>query len=599
MNNYVPIDDIVSIMKQTETELRRLGKPDIPGSVDLDRGFQVSRAACSQPNTVAMSPWMKNALIKHGDLKDGERLITGAPETSAESAINARVVELLNQINGPKEDGYDESLGLLDKRHYDVDCWRNFKENMRDIQPGQEEMRQEGFDVFTTQAPQLDVYALLNDSIFRAALCVIWDLMPQAQSSVGEEVEIPFVKKQSNVSYPWWYNDRSVYEDGETYGELAVRTARDITDLSELWKYNITTAYGRNQRGKGRPILGTSRVANAVLNRVEAPEISNAKRNPLFLGYNPETDIRQGLVQFATDCTKRKLISHNWDQSKYDQHVAAQLINLIGAMRELKMRDARGKRLCRYRTLMAMKSWLLNGIDHTIKEINGRIFSGFIDTNLGGGWVNALITTYVMMKLDKNWMNKTANFWFRMLVMGDDNLVAYDPSVTREKFAEEMKKLGFEINPDKGEFGVFFLQNRIFQSDGAMVMVYPWTRVLKSILFKETSTGLGPYGWLVALYQQLNKLLEYKPAFRAVVEIIKPYDNYSLGARDSVEYILSMVALEDQEAEEKGQMTSTAARLYDGDPTKSDQFTGIGSDIGLNPSFIEKVHRAVVEVVLG
>ena len=60
-----------------------------------------------------------------------------------------------------------------------------------------------------------------------------------------------------------------------------------------------------------------------------------------------------------------------------------------------------------------------------------------------------------------------------MLVMGDDNLFMYK-QLDENKFVEDMAGLGFEVNPLKQQYGVFFLQNRLFQDEtGKLVMAYP------------------------------------------------------------------------------------------------------------------------------
>ena len=60
-----------------------------------------------------------------------------------------------------------------------------------------------------------------------------------------------------------------------------------------------------------------------------------------------------------------------------------------------------------------------------------------------------------------------------MLVMGDDNLFCYK-TLDYKKYLKDMEQLGFKVHPDKQEYGLFFLQNRLYTSeDGKLCMVYP------------------------------------------------------------------------------------------------------------------------------
>lgn len=156
-------------------------------------------------------------------------------------------------------------------------------------------------------------------------------------------------------------------------------------------------------------------------------------------------------------------------------HISNEFLKLIGAISVVKTKDSIGKKIARKRALLSLGTIVVNGMDNKLVPAYGRIFSGFIDTNRGGGLVNALITTYCLILQDKKYSRICNQSPAYMLVMGDDNLNTYDPNYFKqEQFKSDMASLGFDINPDKGEYGTFFLQYRLIKTgEGSYEMKYP------------------------------------------------------------------------------------------------------------------------------
>lgn len=147
---------------------------------------------------------------------------------------------------------------------------------------------------------------------------------------------------------------------------------------------------------------------------------------------------------------------------------------LLGAISIYLANGQRSKEIALVRACLAMKTWLVNGLSGKFEEVYGRIFSGFIDTNRGGGIINAIITLYCCMQQDPDYSSLWYRLQYYMLVMGDDNLFIYS-ELDEEKYVQAMKNLGFEVNPDKQQYGLFFLQNRLFKPKDSsdLVMAYP------------------------------------------------------------------------------------------------------------------------------
>lgn len=571
------IQELITLMQQIDAEVHKMPKPEIPATIQ--RGMEVSKAASAQQELVEMTPLFHNALVKFDGFTDDSRLRVSDPETKAEKWFIEAAKILLTKFNGTAKE-YDENRNLTDVAHYNVQCWQNLKDNWRDIQPGQADERKAAAKEYTRATSADGVYKLLEtDKIFQKAVMLVLDQLPQVRASEEFlEVNLPFMSKHTNVNDPYWQNDRNLAPNGQTYAQLTMDEARSIREGRQLYKYNLSTMYGRNQRGKGRLIIAISRIVNLWLNRLEAKEIeAYRKKCPLFVGYGDDTMLKRALTEMVQECSSRSLKMRNMDQSRYDRHVSYGWILLLGAMSIYKANGKRSKDIAFWRAVLMSKTWLVNGLTGSIDEIYGRIFSGFIDTNRGGGVINALITTYCCMKQDKDYSSYIYDLIYYMLVMGDDNCFVYK-LLDKAQMIKDMKNLGFDVNPEKDEYGPMFLQYRLFEDPQTheLVMAYAWTRVLRSMLFKETGKGLGPAGWTLAFWQQLSKLLEYPEALKIVVNLVLPFDREGLMLDKDIKDIISMVQEEDriklEEAKtqaQKSRVTTTADRLYDGDPQKN------------------------------
>lgn len=291
------------------------------------------------------------------------------------------------------------------------------------------------------------------------------------------------------------------------------------------------------------------------------------------------------------------MVMYNIDYHRYDKHVVRNLIILMGAISMYKCADERSRKLAATRAALMTKTWLIAGTKGKVVEVFGRIFSGFIDTNRGGGVMNAINMTYLVMLQDQHFIRDIVSqmrYW--MLVMGDDNLVAVNPKVfSLSKLQTDAKMMNFEIDdPAKLAFGVKFLQYRVFEWKGRLVMIYPWTRVLLSALMKERASGLGPCGWTLSTYQQLAKLMEAPEFLAPVVNIIAYFDEQHLMLDKTIAQITEGVKAEDAEAAKKDKRaTSTSDRLFDGDPSKAEQFNADGT---IKASYFEPVQAAIKAV---
>lgn len=560
-------------------------------AADLDRCMQVSFQASRQQKEVAMTPYMKNALYHFGDLKGEERLMVDSPVTKAEEYIQrAAKRELMKQF-GTERTEYDRKLQPTDIRHYAVDCWRNFKTgiSMRDIQPGQEHQREEGFTTFRTPFDDADAIAsvLKHDSEIQIALNNVINSMPHNIKLSSEFVDWagPFGNKHTQVSWPFAYRDDVVVSAvndpmhqlnqyyGETYGKMCIDIAKH-TPVPDTLHWCVSTGYGRNQRGKGRPLVAMARVPAVVYNRMTRPETEMCKTScSFFLGYNDRSTLKNGMIRQAEVVVNNGWCMENFDYHAFDQSIAPYWLALAGAVWYELAADNASKEVVLYRSAYPISGYLIDGLAHgdkRIAPIYGRMLSGFIETNKTENVINCVASSAAMLKQDATWLDKIVRRSpYPRIYMGDDCLITYDPkSFDHDDYVKDIANFGFEVHPDKGEFGAFFLQNRLMCDDG-YIMAYPWTRVLRSVFFKETSRGLGPCGWTLATWSQLANIAEYKPGLAFVRDMVMQFDEQKLMLNTPIAKIIAGVQQEDEAAlSENKRARTTYEIINDGDPGK-------------------------------
>nr|UDL14561.1 MAG: putative RNA-dependent RNA polymerase [Picobirnaviridae sp.] len=600
-------------MRQIAKSVEQLTLPVITGAQRAE-GVKSSALGSRQMSEVPMTPLMKNAILHYdGKKPDGWRLKTNDTLTKAEEAFARNISQLLLQFNG-SSDEYDENLPLLDRRHYDVQCHQNFKENMRDIQPGQADARRKmahDYTKPTSNTCEQIIHMLETDIVFQKAVTLVLDGMPAVKASDEiREIDLPFMTKHTGVGYTGkdiigWRNDRTIDpKSGKSFAEITMSIAESIKDDPKAWdEYNVATMYGRNQRGKGRLLIAVARVLNLILNQLEAVEISTYKDKwNLFVGYKDDVALKEALHDMAHECIANGLKCANEDYSAFDSTVGMGMICLIGALSVIRANGSKSKMLAFKRAVYAQKTILVDGLDNDLLRILGRIFSGFIDTNRGGGLVNAIQMTTCCMKQDPKYSDLIYLLKFYMMVMGDDNLHAYR-TLDRATLAKDMKTLfGGVINEKKYEFGPVFLQYRLFEVDNKEVMVYAWTRVVRSMLMKEDAKNLGPAGWTVSFYQQLFKLYEFDEAFAIVVNLLAPFDSEKFYMDKTVTDLVNDVKAEDnvklaslKTDAQRRRYVSTFDRLYDGDPSKA-RFAATLKDPENTEGLLYKVWKKIKEV---
>lgn len=632
MTEQFPVEQIISIMDAIEQKARDLPRPAIDKQA-ISKMMEVSRVTTAQPKRVVPRPIGWNLLEAYG-YPHKKPLLVDDPLTEGEEAIYEAAKEKLKTLFGAESTVYDLHQPIDSPAHYAVDNWRNLKPNMRDQVPGEAEQRAEAFKQYNQPKPGVGVREKLRrEPLFVKACSMVFEVLPQIHA-MNDIVEAsgPFMTKHTNVGYIGpvgsGLNDRTtVPNTNVTAAEYSRKIAEDIMSSpnweDRLYAYRVWAALGKNKRAKGRAVEAASRIISLCINQIQHPEIEAVKwKSPPFAGYRSPEELKRVLSHICDDCKKYGLWATNWDQSSYDTHVSPDLLSLIGAMAVLKANGEKSKRLAFARAVIALRGYLVNGMTGDVEEIFGRIFSGFIDTNLSGSKVNLIISLFCLMIID----HKHSVIWYKllysMLVMGDDNLQVYRWSPDFHlKYVQAMSEyFGMEVNPNKGEEGVFFLQRRLFTPEGYdhYVCVTPATRVLKSMLFGESDTSLGKFGWVLSYVQMMAPLIEYPPALDFIVSLLYPYDKMKFGIEWTAKEIGEMVKIEDTFALEQkkaraslksrgwGHMSAKAVRarvrytadlLYDGDPSKTPLFVEVNGVPEINSGYVDSVLMAIRESV--
>lgn len=542
----------------------------------VSNGIRTSSLAMAEVNEVHLTPYGKEWLHR-ADLTD-KRLLASTETTKFEKELTKITEELLITFVGSELLTYPNEIFSFD--NYRVDCWRNFKRDsaIRHIVPNMNKQREEEFKKFSKPLSKPELLNLTSSEL--VGLDLLNDLIPDVKSS-DKWVELNglFKTKHTNVGYPFFRNDKAIDpSSGKTFGDITDNIARK-SKPEEVINYPFI-AFGRNQRGKARPILGGSRIQALVFNQLESPEISAYKEHSLiFKGYLSREDLKPWLIKMGKFAETKGLTIINRDYSKFDTTVPTELRQLIGSISTVKCKDQFGKRISRARILSSLRSHLIDGLSKSIYPIYGRIFSGEIDTNAIGGKINAYVTLSSLIADDnrnqKLFYDLIKNKVPPILVMGDDNLTISYPQRNLANIIN--KRYGMVVSEEKGESNVFFLQNRVCKSKNGdkLIMITPFTRLIRTLINKERQIGLGPYGWTIATIQILSQLIEWPELMWAVTQkIIIPNDKFHLFLDKSWNHISKGVAAEDKLAQkDKGsKFISTFDKLNDGDPQKVNDF---------------------------
>lgn len=585
---------IVSVRKT-----QRNFKPVKPTGKVAAEGLRVSKQALQRPEEIALTPYGKNMYMKFDHKDENAKLLVGDPVTKAELYLEAQTLPLLYKYCGKEQLEYDTSKPVWDYNNYCVDCWRNFKRGaeVRHAVPNMNEARLKAFNEFKKPIKDVDIIGYLKDPLFMKAVDFVLECIPRVHSAKEwRTVNLPFQTKHSNTGYPDYRNDQAIDKStGLTYGKLVDQRARHKTP-QEVAGYPFV-AFGRNLRGKARPIAGGSREQALVFNQLEAEEIQAYKTaSPFFIGYNDDVVLKEKMVKIGkwielhpgTTCFNR-------DYDHYDTTVPPSLRTLASALRYLRAIDPKAKEIAFWRAVSQNKAYLVNGLDNSIELIFARIFSGEIDTNLGGGLAQVIVDIYSILKQDPNWIDDIARPLIKcgaspILVMGDDNLIVHLASLVESVYANDLKRFNLIVSKIKGEYGLFFGQKRVYKLHNLWFIIVPFTRVIRQLFSKENKKGLGPAGWTLATYMNLAQLIERPDILVDVAKIFLPFDKYKLGTIWSVDELKQLVAKEDREskASQGKRAMTTAERLYDGDPLKARFFSSDNKHLDFGP--VEKIH---------
>lgn len=345
------------------------------------------------------------------------------------------------------------------------------------------------------------------------ATSILLEHLPPVRASTDLiTVSLPFQNKDANTGYPFFSNDRKKDPiTGKTYGvlamEMASRSANDYITTS-FYPY---VGFKRMMRGKARPIIGSSRVFNILSNRLVSPMVEAYKKSVLFRGYLDSKYLKESMVKlgdFVIKANKNKspsdsdyILVENRDYSAYDTTITPDLRMLILAIDVIhNSQDSLTQDCLKYPIFSALNAHFIEGNSDSLQTLHGRILSGELRTNLDGSKINALMTFTIL-----NHLNESNSRLIRKLLrdlktgyffMGDDNLTTYYNGGSQDFSDYAKKRFNTVIHPDKGEFGLFFLQRRVVKRtpSSKWIMVTPFTRIIRSLIYRENATGLGAAG---------------------------------------------------------------------------------------------------------
>lgn len=616
------VREVIATMQMLERAARKVQLPTLDKEA-VRQGLHNSRNVCTQPVEVVATPIMKDLMTSLGDIKlvqgaDGEvhhtRFKTGE-QSKAVAWMNKVVNAARGKFNGVEQHDYPESIPVDSKRLYDIDCWNGWKEDIWDIMPGQEDQLRMGFNTYKNPKTNMSVGEVITllqrEPAYQVAtLALLHDLPVTTASREIRKINDPFMSKGTGVSYPDYFNDRTLRKDGRTYAQYEIDLAEKAASngIVGLRKFaydnNVCTGYARFQRGSGRPLIAQSRRCNLVINCVNGPEMELWKDSEaLRAAFVDEEQLLAYLSKLGDWVLARDYAdAANLDYSKWDRNLGAGWIAYQDAVRYLKAADKFTRELILIRYVCNAKSYLVDGLSNSVSPIYGRMTSGYLDTTLGNSTCNRGMSRGTACLLDRNHIRdftKPLN-GCDLTVVGDDLLL-----IARKGFISKFAKLSnaktktVMHEDEKHARGIMFIQYRAFRVNGKWVMAYNWPRVLRSMLSKENAKQLGRGGWTFAFYQQLGKLLMYDEACMIALNIAAAIDRYHLSLDIPVADLMKMVQDEDANRIKVGsrnrsnkiaKKNTTAEQLYNSNPN----IPGVKEENGrlvLDTGYFERVQR--------
>lgn len=564
-------------------------QPDAAAKIRVKNIIKITN---TELEALPMTPYAKNAAIIFGDIKDGEKIKIDAPTQKWEANILSETYQILYKHYGEPVTEYS----LVSQSEYPrVDAWRNFFKMGREVTKGAALRRNETLELylkpkglkFSPSKLEFEKAINLVSSYFGINTVSHVDNWPRGH--------VPFQGYHTNVGWRWFIRDNTKL-NGLTGEQLSLNDAKKL-DMEDI--HNLPAImFGRDQRSgfehniknfkantcdftkvkfkdsKARVVWGTSRSGNYWLAKDINPLINYSKSNNLFFGYNNREFIRSKLSAMDKAQSKFKVIFRNADFSGYDYHLTAELLVAGSLVLKNAIKTSFGKRLIDESAKWAIKMPIFNTPDMKLKFKNGALPSGVLQTNLLGGIINAIISCYALFKIypDFEYMVQkfvTSGIPF-MSVMGDDNLSFVKSLSDMDKFNKILQDdFGIEANPNKGEWGLFFLQMRY--NKGAITTPSP--RVISKCFWIERPKGLGPMAWTLATWMKLYNIHE-NPEFEDVVRMIVKYDKSKLGTvnPDNGEVITKEGFRSKLSAESRLQNLSDLDRVGTGNPNEDDHF---------------------------
>lgn len=577
----------------------------------LAEGRLTSTRALVAPSYLSPTPWMKN-LIERFDKIDANRVSITAPVLKAEEWIENETRKLLQKYCGEETMQYDDTWPVSSELYYNVDCWRNFKPGtgLRHVDASKLPRRiKDIFQPFSKKWSNPDYTKEFPEFASFAAELLIKQLPKVKANTKLTEVSAPFQNKDSNVGYPFFKNDRRKDEKGVTYGQKCMALAESGSISLEEASYFPYVGFTRFLRGKVRPIIGSSRVFNILANRITAPMIQQYKKSSFFSGYLDPEGLKNRMVKLGEIVLKKNknvdpksdhyILVENRDYSQYDTTIAPYLRLWCLAINQLIIANDRVSQDCiKLATFAALDNQII--LPQTPESVYGRILSGELLTNLDGSKINALITLTTLKQINPNneklireLVTGSDNGYY---FMGDDNLTTFYRKGSEAFTTISNKLFSVIVHPDKGEKGLYFLQRRVMKRDNHnWIMVTPFTRIIRSLIYRERSTALGTAGWILMAWSLLYQLIEYPELLKDVARIFMPLDKYRLGADLSINQLIQLLKQEDKLAAQKdSRFKSSSDRLNDGDPLKEAILKEI--DHGDKNGYLAKIHRLLCSI---
>jgi hypothetical protein len=333
--------------------------------------------------------------------------------------------------------------------------------------------------------------------------------------------------KGTNLGAPTFSNDKK-------FAKMYLERAKSITSADDLFEFVV---FWRGQPNgtpvpKQRTVMGGDHLDTILWERILIPLLDVLRKVPGNAAWNDPDYVDLAITELLEYAGRNKLVIVSGDQSKYDAHLSAPIINVVFDFLESVFQASDS-----FIINVLREHFLHGGLicpDGILTGRNGAVMSGSGGTNPVDGLGNQFASYYVAEAFGCELA--------RMEVMGDDFVDVFTKDVL-DDLEEIMESIGLVVNKEKqfvSDRSCHYLQrwhSLDYKIDGICRGVRSPFRALNGMMSRErTVSGWNEMMDSVRWYMQ-GEMVRWDKRFVPFVKLMKEGDRVTKAGIDPYEVV--------------------------------------------------------------